>query len=64
MPVPLSPIYPFSEDGLQEIITQTVTKTPSYLLMACRSIMTKIAEDEVIEEQDDVIDRDVVQRYM
>jgi len=56
--------YPFTDDGLEEIVNQTVTKTPGHLLNTCRRIFTKIAENDDIQSKDDEINSETVLQYI
>lgn len=57
-------IYPFSKNGLEEIITQTTERLPSHLLTSCRIVTTKAAEENRISSVKDKIDRDMVLEYL
>ena len=57
-------IYPFSKDGLEEVITQTTERLPSHLLTSCRIVTTKAAEEDRISSVKDKIDRDMVLEYL
>lgn len=56
--------YPFTEDGLQEVVNQTLVKNPSALLNIARTIFARAAKNDVIRSTKDSIDKDVVVKLL
>jgi len=59
-----SDIYPFTDNGLEEAISQTSVKSPSALLNICRTIFARAAKNDVIQSTKDSIDKKVVLKLL
>jgi hypothetical protein len=59
-----SPIYPFTEDGLDEAVVSTTPKTPRALLTKCRMIFTRAAKANAVKSKKDVLNQDKVRELL
>ena len=53
-------IYPFSDDGLDEVIVSTPVKIPRKLLITCRNIFTQAAKRDTIKSKKDLLNQAAV----
>ena len=56
--------YPFTSDGLMEVVNRTAEKLPSYLLNNCRQVFSKVARNNNVQSTSEFIDESLVSTYL